>query len=498
MPRCESVLALGVVALVAYSGTLVHRCRADGGDPLQVVGPLGGANGTVCGSSMVGAVDDGGVVRCMESCVGQRTQVWLYCVDGPAHEVTAVLLGEDGALLARAAGIALAVASVAGLAHTVLLRATGGVLVVVVSYAVIAAVCAAAWAVHTGLGPGPDGVWRQVVAVALGALAAALLCVAVALSDVMLHAARVVVEATTVACCAVGATVGGVLAVAVQGLTLLLAAGGSATCASLGLVVRGVPGSLALRHLRVVEPERVHDAGVVAAAGVLMAAFLGNIWRLALVRHAAAALAPASAGRTPGLRGGLAWAVSRGAGAAAAGAIVTVALAIVTAVTRYLYSRSTHLRYHARSSAAVGACLRCVQAALGALYLSFGVIYAGMATLDVGLFGAMGRTSRAARCHPMLFAVTVAQLSLVRTVHVAVCVGAAVGSAGLYIGHLSVVVAAAAGLLGLGAARVTGAAVEAAVLAALVRRAASLMQADALGGAEGGAKGGAEGAEAGA
>ena len=341
---------------------------------------------------------------------------------------------------------------------------------------------AAAWGVHVG--GGPDGAWRQVAAAALGTLAAALLCVAVALSDVMLHAARVVVDAMTVACCAVGATVGGVLAVAVQGGTLLLAATGSATCASLGLVVRGVPGSLALRHLRVVELERVREATIVAVSGVLLASFLGNIWRLALVRRAAVALTPAPNKAKPTLRDGLAWAVSRGAGAAAAGAIVTVALGIVTVVTRYVYSRSSHLRHHARTSAAVGACLRCIQAALAALYLSFGVIYAGMATLDIGLFGAMGRTSRAARCHPMLFAVTIAQLSLVRAVHVGVCIAAAVGAAGLYIGHLNTAIGSAAALLGLGAARVTGAAVEAAVLAALVRRAAALMHADALGAAK--------------
>ena len=130
-----------------------------------------------------------------------------------------------------------------------------------------------------------------------------------------------------------------------------------------------------------------------------MAAFLGNIWRLALVRHAAAALAP----RRPAVRPACA-AVSRGRCRAGRGprrrGHRDGALAIVTAVTRYLYSRSTTCAT-TRGRPPRWARVAVRQAALGALYLSFGVIYAGWlrwTSASSGRWGARRGLRAATRC----------------------------------------------------------------------------------------------------
>lgn len=469
---CDRAAVLALAVALGYAGFLAWGCAEQGGTYMDILGPLGGANGTVCGDNLVGAIDPTGHVQCLTSCSDNTTQIWMYCVDGPTHHARVFVLGERASEALIVLAVATGCATVTGLLHTAVLRATGGAIVIVVVYGAVAVLGACAWAVYTGHVTIATPLVANTVASLLGLVAVIGLLVAIAMTDALLAAARIIVDASSVTCCAVTATVGTVICLVLQTSTAAIGMVATATCGSLGLHVTGVPGSLALRSIEVYDWVQLRHAGTVAIVAAWAVVWLAHVWKIALVRRADQAIAYST--KAPSMRASIGWAVTRAAGAAVVGSFLTVAFATVKVLVRYMYNRSSYIRYHSRAVRIFQACVRCTQVAIAVLQLSLGIIYACVTMSEVSICGATSQASELVRYHPLIFAVTMSQLSLVRVAHAIICMSAAMAAMYLRVGGDYVFFAGIAGIIGLVCGRITFAPVEAAVMSALVRRTCKL------------------------
>lgn len=465
---CDDAGVLALVVAIGYASFLVWGCVEQGGTYMDILGPMGGANGTVCGRNFVGAIDSTGHVQCLESCSDNTTQIWMYCVDGPTHHARVFVLGERASDALTVLAFATGCATATGLLHTTVLRATGGAIVIIIVYGAVAALGACAWAVYTGYVTIVTPLVANAVASLLALVAAIGLLVTIAMTDAMLAAARIIIDASAVTCCAVTATVGTVICLAMQTSTAVVGMMATATCGSIGLHVTGVPGSLALRSIEVHDWVPVRHAGTIAVVSAWGVVWLAHVWKIALVRRADQAIADST--KAPSMRTSIGWALTRAAGTAAIGSFLTVVLVTLIVVIRYIYNRSSYIRYHSRAVRIFQACVRCTQVAIAVLQVSLGIIYACATMSEVSICGATRQASELVRYHPLIFAVTTSQLSLVRAAHTIICASAATVAMYFRVGTDYMFAVGVAGIIGLVCGRITFAPVDAAVMSALVRR----------------------------